>query len=99
MLESQKELFTGKGVRLVTVNLDEPPRHQAVRSYYGQQGFTFPVLWNKTPERSYEVDTAYKVKGTPLAYLIDGGGNIAFGHYGTMNPKDLEEALGKLSAE
>ncbi len=98
MLESQKELFTEKGIRLISVNLDEPPRQQAVRSYYSQQGFTFPVLWNKTAEQNFEIDTAYKVKGTPLTYLVDGEGVIVFGHYGTLNPNELKEALEKLTA-
>jgi peroxiredoxin len=96
VLESQKELFSSKSARVVSVNLDEPPRAKVVRGFAAQQGFTFPIVMNKTEEKNYEIDKSYLVKGTPVSYLIDAGGIIVDAHYGPVAPQDLKAALDKL---
>ena len=80
MLESQKELFGSKKARVVSINLDEPPRAKVVRGFAAQQGFTFPIVMNKTEEKSYDIDKSYLVKGTPVSYLIDAKGIIVDAH-------------------
>jgi len=99
VLESQKELFSGRKARVVSINLDEPPRAKVVRGFASQQSFTFPIVMNKTEEKSYEIDKSYLVKGTPVSYLIDSKGIIVDGHYGPLSPQDLEAALDKLPAD
>ncbi len=97
MLESQKELFEGRNTRVVSINLDGPPRARAVEGYIAQQGFTFPVIMNKTGEKNYDIDKAYLVKGTPTSYLIDGKGVIVDPHYGPLNPSELQASLDKIN--
>ena len=99
MLESQKEAFDEQNVRLVTVNIDTIRRHQAVNSYVAQQGFAFTILWNETEGKNHGIDTAYKLKGTPLAYLVDGNRKIAYSHYGVTSPAELKEALASLPSK
>ena len=84
---------------MVSVNLDEPPRAKVVRGFAAQQGFTFPIVMNKTEEKSYEIDKSYLVKGTPVSYLIDAKGVIVEGHMGPLAPQDLKAALDKLPAD
>lgn len=99
MLESQKALFSSRKARVVSINLDEPPRAKVVRGFAAQQGFTFPIILNKTEEKSYDIDKSYLVKGTPVSYLIDSKGIIVDGHYGPLAPQDLQAALDKLPAD
>jgi peroxiredoxin len=96
VLESQKELFSSKKARVVSVNLDEPPRAKVVKGFAAQQNFTFPIVMNKTEEKSYDIDKSYLVKGTPVSYLIDSKGIIVDSHYGPLGPQDLQTALDKL---
>lgn len=98
MLESQKETFEKYNTRVVSVNLDEPPRAPAVKAFAGQQGFTFTIVLNKTAEKAYEIEKAYNVKGTPTSYLIDGKGRIVESHYGPLNAEELKASLTKLPA-
>lgn len=84
---------------MITVNLEEPPRAQAVRSYVAQQGFTFPIVLTKTEGKNYGIDKAYLVQATPTAYLIDSGGVIVDTHYGPQDTKGLEASLDKLPRE
>jgi hypothetical protein len=84
---------------VVSVNLDEPPRAKAVKGYLNQQGFTFPVIMNKTAEKNYDIDKSFQVKGTPTSYLIDSGGKIIDAHYGPVGPRELKTALDKLAAK
>ena len=99
MLESQKEVFAERNVQLVTVNIDTMRRHQAVNTWVAQQGFAFTIVWNETAEKNYGIDAAYKLQGTPLAYLVDTSRRIAFSHYGVLSPAELKEALEGLPAE
>lgn len=99
MLESQKALFSSRKTRVVSINLDEPPRAKVVRGFAAQQGFTFPIILNKTEEKSYDIEKSYLVKGTPVSYLIDSKGIIVDGHYGPLAPQDLQAALDKLPAD
>lgn len=90
-------MFESRNARVVSVNLDEPPRARAVLGFMGQQNFSFPVVMNKTPEKSYDIDKAYGVKGTPTSYLIDSGGTIVDAHYGPVGPTELKAVLDKLT--
>ena len=96
MLESQKELFESRNTRVVSINLDEPPRARVVVGFAQQQNFTFPIVMNKTPEQAYDFDKAFQVKGTPTSYLIDGGGLVVESHYGPLSPPELQASLDKL---
>jgi peroxiredoxin len=99
VLESQKELFESRNARVVSINLDEPPRARAAKGFADQQGFTFPIVLNKTAGKAYDIDKAYQVKGTPTSYLIDSKGVIVEAHYGPLGPPELEASLNKLTAE
>jgi len=99
VLESQKETFKKFNTRVVSVNLDEPPRAPAAKAFAVQQGFTFAIVLNKTKERAYEIEKAYNVKGTPTSYLIDGKGRVVESHYGPLNAEELQASLAKLPAE
>jgi len=96
MLGSQKELFESNNTRVVSINLDEPPRARVVVGFAKQQSFTFPIVMNKTAEQAYDFDKAFKVMGTPTSYLIDGAGLVVEGHYGPLSPQDLQASLDKL---
>ena len=98
MLGSKKELFDSKNTRVVSVNLDEPPRARVVVGFAQQQSFTFPIVMNKTAEQTYDFDKTFQVKGTPTSYLIDGEGLVVEGHYGPLSPQDLQASLDKLPA-
>lgn len=90
-------MFSSRGARVVSINLDEPPRAKVVRGFSAQQGFTFPIVMNKTTEKNYEIDKPYLVKGTPTSYLIDREGIIVDSHYGPMTPPEMEASLKKLT--
>ena len=95
-MESQKEALSKKNVRVISINLDEPPRAKVVRGFAAQQSFTFPIILNKTTEKVYNIDKPYRVKGTPTSYLIDSEGIIVEGHFGPLSPQDLQASLNKL---
>jgi len=82
-------------MRIITINLDEPPRAKTVRGFAKQQGFTFRMLLNKIEGREFLIDQSYKVKATPAIYLVNRDGTIAFGHYGALNPDELAEIAAK----
>ena len=96
MLESHKELFEKKKARVITVNLDEPTHVKGVKGFSGQQGFTFPIILNKTETEAFKIDEVYNVMGTPTSYLIDASGTILEAHYGPLSPEELTTALGQL---
>jgi peroxiredoxin len=99
VLESQKETFESYEARVISVNLDEPPRAKAVKAFSGQQGFTFAIVMNKTFESAYDIDKAYQVKGTPTSYLIDESGVIVDAHYGPVDAEGVKASLEKLTAD
>jgi hypothetical protein len=96
VLESQKELFESRNTRVVSINLDEPPRARVVVGFAQQQSFTFPIVMNKTAEQTYDFDKAFLVKGTPTSYLVDGAGLVVEGHYGPLSAQELQASLDKL---
>jgi peroxiredoxin len=69
-----------------------------VKTFAKQQGFTFPILMNKSETKSYDIDLTYDVKMTPALYLIGKDGKVIFSHYGPLNPEELQEVLAKVPA-
>ena len=98
ILQEELPKFEARKIRLVTLNLDEATRQKSVKTFTKQQGFTFPILMNKTETKSYDIDLTYDVKMTPALYLIGKDGKIIFSHYGPLNPEELEEVLTKVPA-
>ena len=92
-------MFDTHGTRVVSINLDEPPRAPVIRQFSQQQGFTFPILMQKTADKVYDVDKDFLVVGTPTSYLIDGDGTVVDAHNGPVSPEELEVILKKLGAE
>lgn len=92
ILEQEQSKYADQ-VQIVTVNLDEAPRAKTVKGFAKQQGFTLRMLLNKTEEKEFLIDQAYKIKATPTLYLVNRDGTIAFGHLGAVNPEELVAIL------
>lgn len=98
ILQEELPKFEAAKVRLIALNLDEASRQKSVKTFAKQQGFTFPILMNKSETKSYDIDLTYDVKMTPALYLIGKDGKVIFSHYGPLNPEELQEVLAKVPA-
>ena len=104
IIEQEQSKYAGK-VQIITVNLDEGPRALSnVRQVKKQRGFTFRILFNKVDRKAadgsvekkeFHIAATYKIKATPMLYLVNRDGTIAYGHAGPLNPEELAEVVAK----
>ena len=90
-LQDVYERWSGKGLVMLAVNLQEDPAK--VRAFVESAGHTFPVLLAS----SNEVPLAYNVRGIPATFFIDADGvirDIKIGAFLTVG--EIESKLVKI---
>jgi thiol-disulfide isomerase/thioredoxin len=78
-LERLQERFAGQPFRLISVNIGESP--ETIQTFLDKVEVDFPVLLD--PEG--ETLGPWRVYAYPSNYLVDGSGNIRYGHYGAID--------------
>jgi Flp pilus assembly protein TadD/peroxiredoxin len=95
ILNRQKSFYSASGLRLVTVNVDEPGDAQKARSFCAKENFWFPVLF-ATPEVTGVYNIIYRYLfdrrrdlGVPAAFLIGEDGRIVKLYQGKYDPAQV----------
>ena len=71
-IEALHRDFSGAGLKVVAVAVDDPGFEQRVRDFVARKGLTFEIL----SEGSGKIETAYETRGIPATYLIGRDGLI-----------------------
>lgn len=85
------EQYRDKGLVVLAISTDQ--EKEKVRPFVEQHGYTFPVLF-----ADGKVESAYKVGGIPVVYLIDREGAVQFHQlgYSPGGEKRIEQQVEKL---
>lgn len=91
LLQDVYEKWTGKGLVLLVVNVQESP--DLVKEFIEDAGYTFPVLLSP----GSKVPLAYNIRGIPATFFIDADGvirDVKVGAFFTMG--EIESTLVKI---
>ncbi len=89
-LQALYEARQAEGLRILAVNVDEPPA--VFVPWAAARGLTFDLL----PDPGREIQARYHLRGTPQTVLVDREGIIRDIFYGAVNLARLESALDAL---
>jgi tetratricopeptide (TPR) repeat protein len=89
--------WAAQGLRLLTVNFDDPANYESLRTLARERRLSFPVLHG-----SHDVAAIYNILyrylfdrhrdlDLPTSFLIDDEGQIVKVYQGTVNPEQLEQ--------
>jgi peroxiredoxin len=86
------ETYSGQGLAILAITVDEPGRRGEVRTFCKQRNVAFPVLID---EQSAVMDQLNPSRMLPFTIIIDRSGDIAWTHEGYVPGDDelIEEAL------
>jgi thiol-disulfide isomerase/thioredoxin len=98
LVQKLQSQYKGKGVEVITVNLDGDPFLDAVKGFMKQGKYTFKVLMDELEEENFKIADPYSVAGTPVAYLIDKKGIVTFYKVGRTTEEELKGAIEKVLA-
>jgi tetratricopeptide (TPR) repeat protein len=104
LLERGKSLLEPKGVRIITINVDEPRNLSAVQAFVSKESVALPVLVG-----TEEVMGVYNVLfrylydrranlPVPTSFLVNGGGMIMKVYQGLATPERLAKDLASIPA-
>lgn len=87
ILQSFYDQYRGQGIKLLAVNLGEPPA--IVHSWQQAMGFTYAILLDE----QQVVAAAYRLRGQPSTFVISPNGIIKNIFYGPVSQSVLEAAI------
>lgn len=90
--------YRSKGLQFVAISLDDPPEIKtSVPAFLKQMGATMPsyLLNTSDPEPAITFVDPRWSGALPATILYDAAGNIAFKHFGRVNPTELRLAIDK----
>ncbi len=98
LIEKFNNQLKGKGLEVLTVNLDGDPFLDAVKGFVKQGKYTFRVLMDELADENFKIADPYNVAGTPVIYLINKKGEIAFTKVGRASEEELKTQVDKVMA-
>ncbi len=84
-------------VQFLMVNATDGQREteQIAKDYVAEQGFTFPVFFDKTQQAV----SAYYISGLPATFFIDRNGNLVTYANGMLDAASLEKGIQLITGE
>jgi thiol-disulfide isomerase/thioredoxin len=95
LIEKIHNQYKGKDLEVLSINLDGDPFLDAVRGFVKQGRYTMRVLMDELQNENFKIADPYNVAGTPVIYLVNKKGEIAFNVLGRVEEKDLIEKIAK----
>jgi len=89
IIERVNNQFSSKGLTVLAVNLDGDPFLESVRGFIKQGKYTFNVLMDELEDEMFKIADPYNVAGTPVLYVINNKGEVAFNFLGRITAEDL----------
>jgi len=89
VIERVANQFSSKGLAVLAVNLDGEPFLESVRGFMKQGKYSFKVLMDELEDEMFKIADPYNVAGTPVLYLINNKGEVAFNFLGRITAEDL----------
>lgn len=94
LLNDLNKELNGTEFELLAINMDGEKMLEGVKAYVEEEGFGFTILMDEYDGETMKVADPYGVQGTPMVYLINRKGQIAFSKAGDVE-RDEFEALVK----
>jgi peroxiredoxin len=86
-LEAIHQKYRERGLRVLAVNLGEPP--ELIQQWIDEFGLTFDILLDE----QQEIAALYYIRGQPTTYVISPEGIVVHIFYGATNREALEAAI------
>jgi peroxiredoxin len=82
-----------RGLAVLAINTGLNDSESKARAYWKKYGYGFPTGF----DRSFEIGTAFKVRGVPTVFLVDSKGIVRYKH--PQPPKEMEELFKQLTGK
>ncbi len=89
LIERIHNQYKGKGMRVLSVNLDGDPYLDAVKGFIKQEKYSFGVLMDELQGEIFKISDPYNVAGTPVIYIVNKKGEIAYTKVGRVTAEEL----------
>lgn len=96
MITQMKKEFGGKGLEVVSVNLDGREMKKAIDKFVVNEKIVFRIVFDELEGDSFKVADPYGVAGTPALFLINKKGVITFSAVGALTMEELRKEILKL---
>ena len=90
-----KYLELGDQIQFIMLNLSSSDYPQDARNLISQEGYQFPVFWDRAEEGGYR----YHVSAIPMTVFIDADGQIVETYVGMMDKETLEHFISLILPE
>ena len=90
-----KYLELGDQIQFIMLNLSASDYPQDARNLISQEGYQFPVFWDRAEEGGYR----YHVSAIPMTVFIDADGQIVEKYVGMMDKETLEHFISLILPE
>ena len=87
------EKFGLKGLEVLGVNTGLNDSESKARAYWKKSAYLFPTGF----DHSFEIGTAFRVRGVPTVFLVDSKGVVRYKQ--SLLPKDMEERIRQLTGK
>jgi len=98
MINQVTSEFGGKGLQVVSVNLDGREMKKAIDKFVVNEKVAFRIVFDELAGDSFLVADPYGVAGTPALFIIDKKGVISYSVVGAVTPEQLRKEIQKATS-
>ncbi len=93
LIQKVHEKWSGKGLVVLAVNLDDKPRAGEIQKFMSGNGYTFQVVLDP----SWQIGQSYRIREYPTTFYIDKAGIIRLKRIGAfVSVSQMEDSLNRI---
>ncbi len=96
MISQMAQVYQGKGLQVVGVNLDGREMKKAIDKFVANEKIGFRIVFDELAGDAFRVADPYGVAGTPALFLIDKQGVVTYGVVGAVTGEQVKAEIEKV---